>query len=268
MSDDDVIPADPHCSPGSVIVTFFNDFCRTWDMIGAVDYEPDDNVPPHSDDASGQYRFCWSDSAIQAERSGPFPMRSQPKPFRSRELFPEIASRVSKEYGASLDRFLRGEPAEAPAPLIVSLDAFDLDQMELVPIPRRTADHRFVLTFHLRAARWSWTPAVKFALSRREPTPLCVMRDVQNEWDRHALALRTDDDDRVLLGYIPRYWTHDVAWLLDHVDPRQLKLLLPCQPRMSSFGPAIRIVLDAPWPDDFIPCQSTMHRIVDGIIRE
>jgi hypothetical protein len=83
---------------------------------------------------------------------------------------------------------------------------------------------------------------------------LFLMLDPQNPYDRFVIALRTDDP-ATIVGYCPRYISHDFLEVLRN-DLDSVTVLVK---RVNSDAPIqLRLLceLTAEWPKNFQPCSS------------
>ena len=172
--------------------------------------------------------------------------------FESHEIFPILKNRT-------LPR-TRPEFASYYAWLGLSLDKHDqldelarsgglraTDPIELIPAPERTPEGNFEAFFFVRGVghipNSGWEGIV--AGDR-----LFVMKDFQNEKDSAALLLRTGDPIS-LVGYAPRYYSHDLGRLADECQVADFKVTVE---RVNLDAPAAYKVLckvSAPWPEGF-----------------
>jgi len=82
---------------------------------------------------------------------------------------------------------------------------------------------------------------------------LFLMPDPQNKYDAMALALRTDDPV-VLVGYCPRYLTHDVNEVLGKSEPDNIEVTIERVNRDAPLNLRLMCKLVSPWPEGFKPC--------------
>jgi hypothetical protein len=82
---------------------------------------------------------------------------------------------------------------------------------------------------------------------------LYLMRDIQNQYDDRAVALRTDTD-RAMLGYVPRYLAAEVIELCGKCDLSFIELFVAQVNRDAPLQQRLLVRMHACWPKGFEPC--------------
>ncbi|RQZ89941.1 hypothetical protein DF053_08840 [Burkholderia cepacia] len=208
-------------------------------------------------DADG-FRLVYTRGAMRAEGFRPFGrMDDLHGVYRSTDLFPLFANRVLTRSRPEFSNYFRwtGLPTDfKDDPLQILAITGGLrgtDPIEVFPLPERTSDGRLRIDFFVRGMQYFASPNVEAANLLQAGTRLYMMHDLQNEYDRYALCLRTGDP-AYLLGYLPKYYTHDVCRLLE-ADAGDVRVTVK---QVNSGAPlSMRVLcsLDAPWPEDFEP---------------
>jgi len=83
---------------------------------------------------------------------------------------------------------------------------------------------------------------------------LALMADFCNETDPFAVALRTVDGDRMLVGYVPRYLAYDIWELLKGCSPEYMEVVVE---QVNADAPQQQRLLcrmNSCWPEGFQPC--------------
>lgn len=96
----------------------------------------------------------------------------------------------------------------------------------------------------------------------REGDRLLTMSDFENRYDRHAVAVRSGDSDRQLLGYLPGHLAYNFRDLL--LDPVASNLSVHVH-KMNADAPLSMKVLcrlQCDWPKDFAPCTSEEFQLL------
>ncbi len=153
-------------------------------------------------------------------------MQALEKVYYSKALFPFFSNRIISKSRPEYGRYLRWLGLEAlptdPLELLAITGGVGAtDSYELVAPPPRVGDTlRF--DFFPRGLRYQPPQVVSQIVEVREQSPLYFMRDVQNEKDAKALAIRAERPHPMLLGYVPRYYCAGLSDLLDN-SPTQVK---------------------------------------------
>lgn len=222
--------------------------------------------------AAGVYRFAYTQGARHAEFD-PFPgMTNLDVVYESDKLFPLFANRLLSRSRPEYDAYLTWsgfDPNTPPDPLAilgVTEGIRQTDQLEVFPCPVPDADGCFLTKFFLHGLRWM-PPATLERVARLTPNePLSLMPDIQNPYDCHAVALRTTDDrDRLLVGYVPRYLARDFTTLCYQCNPDFMKVTVE---RVNPGAPMQMRVLcrmSACWPEEFDPCSDDAFQPIAGM---
>jgi hypothetical protein len=189
-------------------------------------------------------------------------------PYFSKELFPIFANRVLPKS--------RPEHAEYLSWLGLSPSAHDeldelsrtggiraTDHFELIPCPCETQQGMFEEFFFCRGL--SHLPiATQERTSQLEVGErLLVLRDVQNDWDAQALALRTEEPVSVL-GYVPAYFTKDFSELMGAGGARSLEVTVEKVNPNAPLQYRLLCRVRAPWPTGFSPCADERFQELPG----
>jgi len=231
----------------------------TWSPIGKL--ERVDNL----------YRFVYTQGALTLPAFSPFPgMTDLYKVYESEELFPLFANRLLSKSRSEYEAYLTWggfDPNNAPDPLAilgVTEGIRQTDQLEVFPCPAPDVDGCYLTKFFLHGLRWVPTAALDRIAKLTEGEQLAMLLDLQNPYDRNAVALRAMNGERLLLGYVPRYLAQDMAKLsvscnFAEVTVQRVNPSAPLQMR-------VLCRMNACWPDDFEPCdQDAYHPIVEAV---
>lgn len=213
------------------------------------------------DHADGTYRFVYTGGALTLPGFRPFPgIPELEETYRSETLFPLLANRIlahsRPEYQAWL-RWSDFDPADPPEPmavLSVTEGIRQTDALEVFPRPEPDAKNQYQSRFFLHGLRHASTAARDQVLSMRPGDHLALELDDHNPHDPRAVAVVTDGDKRLKLGYVPRYLARDVRTLLamhDHndIDVRVVRINTKAPQQMR-----LLCSLTTAWPADFEPC--------------
>jgi hypothetical protein len=214
------------------------------------------------------YRFVYTQGARKLEGFQPFPgMDNLEAVYESAELFPLFANRLlapsRPEYQSYLEwgGFNPDNPPDPIALLSITEGRRTTDQIEIVPCPLPDGEGCYLTKFFLHGIRWTAPQAVE-RINRLQPGErLGLMPDINNPVDPNAVAVRTmDTAGNHIIGYVPRYFAHDVRELCLSCGPEATQLMVE---RVNTNAPLqFRLLcrLRACWPDHFEPCTSELYR--------
>lgn len=218
-----------------------------WRPVGRLEHE------------DGTYRFFYTQGA---KKPGfrPFDhMDAFDQVYESDELFPVFANRLLSTSRPEYEEFLKWggfDQNHHPDPIVIlglTEGRRQTDAIEVFPCPKPDDYGNYFNKFFLHGIRWLGDQAAQRIARLRNDEALKVMFDVQNDHDSNAVAVRTEDD-RVLIGYFPRYLACDVKRMLASCASDDLHLFVD---RLNLDAPQQNRVLcrmNACWPQDFVPC--------------
>jgi hypothetical protein len=191
--------------------------------------------------------------------------------YESEELLPLFANRLLPKSRPEYDEYLRWsgfDPSNPPDPIVVLGVTEGLratDAIEVFPCPAPDADCCYFNRFFLHGIRWMPQESVNHISQLSQGEQLSLMLDLQNEVDPHAVALRTVDD-RMMIGYVPRYLASDVWKLINDCEVDFIDITVE---RVNPSAPIQNRVLcrmQACWPGGFEPCSGEEFLpIPDGV---
>ena len=110
-------------------------------------------------------------------------------------------------------------------------------------------------------------PAAKERISElKEGDQLYLMPDLFNQVDPHAVALRTGDEGRFLIGYVPRYLANDLWTLFGKCDREHIQVIVHRINRDAPMQQRLLCRMHACWPAGFEPCSDeSFDPIPEGV---
>ena len=208
----------------------------------------------------GLYRFVYTYGATKPGFR-PFAQMDQlDQVYESEELFPIFANRLLSESRPEYEDFLRWggfDLANPPDPIVIlgiTEGLRQTDAVEVFPCPQPDDEGCYLNKFFLHGIRWLPDAALERVQRLKEKERLRLMLDFQNEYDPNAVAVRTEDNDRMLIGYFPRYLAHDVWQLVSRCNVDFIELFVERVNRDAPFQNRVLCRMHACWPDDFVPC--------------
>lgn len=232
-----------------------------WSPIGRLEF------------ADGVYRFVYTQGARTAEGFTPFNgMEDLTAIYESDELFPIFANRLLPKSRPEYEAFLRWsgfDPAHPPDPiaiLSVTEGIRQTDQIEVFPCPTPDENQCYLNKFFLHGQRYMPEVAKARVLRLRENEPLSVALDPRNETDPFAVALRTVEGERLMIGYVPRYLARDVRKLLQNCGAQNVDVVVHRVNRDAPMQQRLLCRMHACWPGGFRPCADEAFRpIPEGV---
>lgn len=221
---------------------------QKWGPVGRLDYD-------------GQtYRFCYTRGAKMLADFRPFPqMQDIEQVYESEGLFPLFANRLLSRSRSEYEAFLTwsgfdaGNPPDPIAVLGVTEGIRQTDAIEVFPCPVPGVDGCYLNKFFLHGVRWMPPCSIDRIAKLLPNERLFMMHDLSNEYDPNALAVRTDEE-RTIIGYVPRYLAYDVGQLARECDPDVIELFADRVNRDAPTQQRVLCRMHACWPESFQPC--------------
>jgi hypothetical protein len=230
---------------------------RRWYTVGRLDYDGD------------VYCFRYTEGAMKAQAVGFTPVLSFPDlrtTYRSPSLFPLFANRVlSKkrpEYPAFVEWLSLTQHEADPMALLARTSERVTDTLEVYPRPE-AVDGTYRVHFFARGLRHQAEASVARVTKLEPGERLRLMPDVQNEYDGHAVALRTDETyprDMHLVGYVPRYLASELARHDRDLVRQSVIEVKRVNPAPAPIHFRLLCRLTMAWPPGHTPFASDEHR--------
>lgn len=225
---------------------------RRWHVVGRLS---------RTDDL---YRFVYTKGALQSKRFIPFGrMTDLHGEYQSRELFPLFANRVLQpsrpEYADYLKWLAVDQLKPDPLMLLARTGGTKVtDSIAIYAQPSPDAEGRYRVMFFCHGVRYVLEHALQRIDALSAGDPLYPMHDMQNPWDKQALAVRTDDP-AALVGYCPRYFAKDFRALI-RKRPREARLTVARVNHRAPLQYRLLCEFRSPWPEDFRACQDREYQ--------
>jgi hypothetical protein len=220
-----------------------------WSPIGRLEFN------------SGTYRFVYTQGARTAKGFTPFSgMEKLDDIYESAELFPIFANRLLPKSRPEYEAFLKWsgfDPANPPDPLMllgVTEGIRRTDLIEVFPCPVPDAQACYLNKFFLHGLRYMPDSAKERVQSLKEGESLYLMPDLMNETDNNAVALRTVEGERFMLGYVPRYLAQDVLKIMQGCHPDFIQIFVHRVNHDAPLQQRLLCRMHACWPEGFMPC--------------
>ena len=206
----------------------------------------------------GGFEFGYTKGAEEADGFIPFGrMIDLHKRYKSSDLFPFFSNRLMSPKRPEFDRFIHWIAAEQEAddPLVLlnrTGGKRATDSLVLYSKPEPNERNEFDLFFLCHGIEYLPRSASDRIAVLDVDEMLFPMFDVFNPYDRHAIAIRTDDP-RHLIGHVPRFFTEELRTCIElarkdnvHFKVARLNLEAPLQFRLLCR-------FTSPWPRGFKP---------------
>jgi len=224
-----------------------------WGPVGRLDY------------VDGVYRFVYTQGARTLEGFRPFHgMEDLTQVYQSDDLFPVFKNRLMPasrpEYQAYLrwsgfdSTFDASDPLAPISILGVTEGIRQTDSIEVFPCPVPDSNDCYVNKFFVHGLRYLPSASLDRLAGLEPGEDLALMPDPFNDSDPHAVALRTTQGDRMLVGYVPRYLAYDISVLFKECSPKHIAVVVE---QVNSDAPLQQRLLcrmNSCWPYDFHPC--------------
>lgn len=235
--------------PEAVFLAWQDPASRAWFPIGKLTCE-----------AGEVFRFVYTAGFRDAaDKAGLTPLIGFPEVhqvYESTELFPlfknRVMSRAREDYKTYIARLDLPEEGSSVLSLLArSQGRRTTDSFELFPHPlsfEPDGEARYRIDFFVHGLRHVAAPAQTRALALSPGERLLLLPDPQNPEDPSAIALRTED--KVLLGYVPRYYCADLGL----VDLRRTRVeVRRVNPPPAAVQQRVLVHLEAPWTEGAPP---------------
>ncbi|WP_137168948.1 HIRAN domain-containing protein [Marinomonas sp. FW-1] len=194
-------------SKQTAFLTWQDPDSRDWHVIGVLNYEND------------QYSFRYTQGCKNTKNFVPFSgMDNLTKEYRSFDLFPVFQNRLLSSKRPEFPKFiswlgLDSETANSMDLLTRSGGVRGTDNLQLFPKVDLENDGHFEHVFFVHGGRYLSESSQKRIHNISSGDNLYPCLDVQNEFDKNAILLRTNNLPEVL-GYVPRYLSLELSEIL------------------------------------------------------
>jgi len=227
-----------------------------WGVVGQLSYSETD----------GMYSFGYTRGAKALDCFVPFPgMSDLESVYCSFELFPTFANRLMspkrpdfREYLSWLD-FAEDENPPPLAVLGISEGLRQTDSVELFPCPKPVAG-KYENKFFVHGIRYREEGADEQIRKLQEKENLTLVPEDNNLHDPNAVAIYANGANGTKIGFVPRYMTHDVRYLLECNGTQEVQVTVV---RVNPTAPTqLRLIcqLQTSWPADFCPCSEDAYQ--------
>ncbi len=219
------------------------------------------------------YRFVYTKGAKMSNHFTPFGrLDDLESAYESSELFPFFVNRLLPESRPEFNAYLRwinlSKDKYHPFMMLATTGGLrSTDTLEVFPCPERTDENRYEVHFFSHGLRYLDKHVIERVNGLKPQDKLCLLPDVQNEWDPYAIALRPGEDPAEIIGYCPRYFCEDFNELSKTCGPKNINVTVERVNLDAPLQMRLLCKLSACWPDDFKPCRGEKYDpIPEGVV--
>jgi len=243
----------------NLVVVWQNPSSRRWVPVGKLSYKDD------------KYFFQYTRGAkLEREANHFLPfgkMDDLCTSYKSDGLFPVFKNRLLQKSRPEYENYLSwldltGDSVSPLDELARSGGIRATDNIQIFPIPE-SRNHQYKVTFFSHGIRHLPSGYKERVETLNRGSRLYLMKDIQNDQDSFALALRSDDPPSIV-GYCPSFFVKDFSTLIDINGANKVDVSV------------IKVNLDAPvqfrllcgfstdWPNKFNPFQEDTFKTIEG----
>ena len=176
--------------------------------------------------------------------------------YESEELFPIFKNRLlpksRPEYSSYLNWLGFGEENVSELEELARSGGIRAtDSLQLFPVPEK-ANGKYEVMFFSHGIRHLPPNYIERVNHLNQGSALYLMRDIQNEFDSLALALRTDDPIEIV-GYCPSFFVKDFDRLIEKNGSEKVNVSIVKINLNSPLQFRLLCKFSTPWPQDFVP---------------
>jgi len=208
--------------------------------------------------SDGVYFFEYTSAAKKSAESGDFTafstMQDLDKCYESLELFPLFQNRLlpksRPEYVSYLNWLNLEKDNFSPLDeLAMSGGIRVTDNLQLFPIPKEN-NGMYEVFFFSHGIRHLPPCYIDRIRHLSHGNKLFLMADVQNKFDSHALAIRTEDPPEII-GYVPRFFAKDFCKLFFINKPKNVTVSVEKVNPEAPLQFKLLCKLRTEWPEKF-----------------
>jgi hypothetical protein len=218
---------------------------REWIPVAKLEY------------SNGIYAFSYTQGIFRAKEFRQFSgMSKVDVVYESPRLFPLFANRVISKSRPEFKDYLRwlglSDMEEDPMAILSLTGGIrGTDSIELFQPPTVTDEGVYKLEFFARSLSHLPSFAIDRIATMERGELICLMKDMQNDFDPQAVAMRTGTPS-VFLGYCPKYYAQDLGTLLSSPEC-DLTVKVKCVNLDAPSNMRLLCSVTATVPKDFSP---------------
>ena len=189
-----------------LIVAWKNPKNSKWTPIGNLEYKND------------TYYFNYTNGAKDSSFQPFGQMNELEKVYSSQNLFPIFKNRLLTKNRPEYEDYLNWLDIDKSDNELIELSRSRgiraTDNLQLFPTPQKNTNGDYEVLFFSHGISHISEHYIKRLSQLKNNDRLLILKDVQNEIEPLALALRTEDDPIELLGYCPSFLVKDFYQLM------------------------------------------------------
>jgi hypothetical protein len=228
-----------------LILAWQNPSNREWVPVGRLQYE------------NNKYIFRYTIGAKRAKDFVPFSLMTDlDNSYESEELFPIFQNRLLSKSRPGYDKYLNWIGLEKDryspfAELARTGGIRATDSLQLFPVPEKR-NGKYEVMFFIHGIRHLAPNCVERINHLTQGDKLYLIRDIQNEFDPLAIALKTGNPPEII-GYCPRVFVQDFWRLIDNNGAKNVEVSVIKVNLNSPLQFRVLCKFSTLWPKNFVP---------------
>lgn len=228
-----------------LILSWKNSSTHMWVPVGRLKFQ------------NNHYFFQYTKGAQNSEEFKPFEkMDDLNKIYESEELFPLFKNRLLQksrpEYSEYLDWLdISNTEMHPMEELALTGGVRATDSLQLFPMPVEYNGY-YEVKFFSHGIRYLAPSYVERADKLENGDKLYIMKDIQNNHDRYALTLRTEDPPE-LVGYCPKNYVKDFNNLIEKNGAKNIEVSVVKNNKTAPSQLKLLCEFKAKWYEGFMP---------------
>ncbi|WP_375725036.1 hypothetical protein LXN10_06385 [Arcobacter sp. KX21116] len=229
-----------------LILVWRNPNTRMWTGVGLLEYK------------NNKYYFNYTNGA-KIDKFIPFGQMNQlNETYVSDELFPIFKNRLLSKSRPEYEDFLswldiKKEENNDLLELARSRGIRATDELQLFPVPEKNEKGMYEVLFFSHGISHIAKHYLERLPKLKKNDRLLILKDIQNESDPLALALRTKNDPVELLGYCPSFFVDDFNRLFELNNTNNVQVVVQKVNLDAPLQLTLLCKLTTKWPDNFQP---------------
>jgi len=227
---------------------------RSWRPVGRLTFDNE------------TYKFVYTKGAL-TRNFIPFGfMHDLHSSYESPTLFPLFTNRLLTKNRPEYNEFLNWlnltpDGDNSASQLALTGGIRGTDSLMVFPLPEPQSNHTYYVQFLCHGIRYLAEEAQKLIAQLKPGTRLYPMFDVQNMADPSAISMRTEP--AMIIGYIPRYFVHDIRILLSTGQEDSARIFVE---KVNPDAPVqfkLLCSFTSNWPKGFRPFSGSLFQPID-----
>jgi hypothetical protein len=219
---------------------------RSWHPVGLL-----------SVNENRTFHFVYTKGAFKSNFPF-FPRMMKGREYNSPVLFPLFNNRIISErrpdYQDTLKWLDINRNEFSPLKMLSLTEGIKpTDHLEFFQCPVKSVDKKYKVMFMMHGLQYFPKHVIERVNELKEKERLYLVPDPQNNFDKNAMMIRTDDPV-YSIGYCPRYLSQDFQELLTKNNVDEIIVSVKKVNKDAPLNFRLLCKIEAPWPVDFRPC--------------